>query len=454
MVTQQSDGNGAAADRPVGTGSEAGLSRRTFLAYSAAGATASFLAGRALATDHPYDTVAQAATDETNFIVQETPSGYFVHRENGSEEMKWGPVGRSPGDGPGGYGELTPNDRLYVHSRARAPRIDRRTWRLELTGDALAATRSFTYEDLLAMPALTLRRTLDCGANCRAFFPRLPPGGGADGRWLPIGYTQWHFGAVGAAEWTGVRVRDVLAAAGVDSPVDVKFTALDTIAAATFPSGTGAYSQVLPASQVLKDDTLLVYRMNHADLPIDHGFPLRLVVSGWGGNTCVEWLGEIEASKHPLAATGPQLNQAIAGPAHPEPFRPTVAPVRSAVEHDPGVTRLPGDITLHGRAWSGAGAIQRVAVSIDRLTAPGQWVTVMPWQTATLLSPPEPFMWVRFEVIWPAVEPGQYRVMSRAADQAGNTQPRPEDVVWNQQGLGYNGHIPVDLIVHPPTDMP
>ncbi|MFE7313348.1 hypothetical protein ACFU7T_09580 [Streptomyces sp. NPDC057555] len=44
--------------------------------------------------------------------------------------------------------------------------------------------------------------------------------------------------------------------------------------------------------------------------------------------------------------------------------------------------------------------------------------------------------------------------MTRAKDTAGNIQPRPEDVVWNQHGLGYNGHHPLELIVLPAGDMP
>jgi DMSO/TMAO reductase YedYZ molybdopterin-dependent catalytic subunit len=435
---------------PDESGSDAGFSRRKFFVYSAAGATASFLGVRALAGESRRAPAAPAApappvADDANFVVQETPSGYFVHRENGSEEAKWGPTGA--------YGELTPNDRMYVHSRARPPQIDRRTWRLSVIGDALTRPRSFTYDDLLAMPPVTLTRTLDCGANCRAFFPKLPAAA-SETRWLPIGYTQWHFGAVGVAEWTGVRAKDVLAAAGVEAPVDVRFTALDVIASPMFRSGTGHYSQVIAADKVLKDDTLLAYRMNGADLPIDHGFPLRLVVSGWGGNSFVKWLGEIEASKLPLPALGPQQNQVLTGPAYAEPVRPTVGHVRSALEHDPEITLVPGDIALRGRAWSGSGPIERVDVSVEKLVAPGQWVTVMPWRAATLLSRPEPFVWARFEVPWPAAQPGQYRVMSRAADTAGNVQPRPEDVVWNQHGLAYNGHHPVDFVVLPPTDMP
>ncbi|MCW2865050.1 MAG: putative sulfite oxidase [Actinoallomurus sp.] len=448
MAAHRPDRIGAGSDNTQEIPSEAECSRRRFFVYSAAGA---FLVG---GTSAGAGTAESPAADATDFVVQPTPSWYFIHRENGSEEMKWGPAGRAALGGEAhGYGDTIPNDRLYIHNRARPPSIDRRTWRLKVTGDAITRPRSFTYKDLLALPAVTLRRTIDCGANCAAFFPKLPPSG-ADDRWLPVGYTQWHFGAVGAAEWTGVRAKDVLAAAGADRPMDVKFTGLDVISNASYPSGKAHYSEVIPAEKVLMDDTLLVYRMNGADLPVDHGYPLRLLVSGWGANTFVKWLGEIEASRHRIPATGPQTRQMLTGPAYPTPVRPTVGRVRSSIEHNPEVTLMPGDLTLHGRAWSGAGAIDRVDVAVDKLTAAGRWVSQMPWRTAKLLSTPEPLMWVRFEVPWPGVKPGQYRVMSRARDKAGNIQPPPEKVVWNQHGLGYNGHFPLDLIVVPASDMP
>jgi DMSO/TMAO reductase YedYZ molybdopterin-dependent catalytic subunit len=234
MAAHRLDRIGAGSDNTQEIPSEATCSRRRFFMYSAAGAAGSFLAGRVPASA---DTVVSPVAVATDFVVQPTPSWYFIHRGNGSEEMKWGPVGRAaPAGEAHGYGDTTPNDRLYIHNRARPPRIDRRAWRLKVTGDAITRPRSFTYEDLLALPAVTLRRTIDCGANCSAFFPKLPPSG-ADDRWLPVGYTQWHFGAVGAAEWTGVRARDVLAAAGVDRPLDVKFTGLDISPTPATPAG-------------------------------------------------------------------------------------------------------------------------------------------------------------------------------------------------------------------------
>jgi DMSO/TMAO reductase YedYZ molybdopterin-dependent catalytic subunit len=431
-------------------------SRRRFLVYSAVGAGGSFLINGALAGAGAGRGAGTggAPSGKIDFVVQPTPTRYFIRRENGSEEMKWGPVGRGVLDGQvQEYGDTIPNDRFYIHNRARPPDVDRRTWRLTLTGDAITRPRSFSYDELLRLPHVTVRRTLDCGANCSAFFPRLPPSG-ADHRWLPTGFTQWHFGAVGAAEWTGVRAGDVLAAVGADRPVEVKFIGLDIISNPGFPGGKAHYSQVIPADKVLADDTLLVYRMNGSDLPVDHGYPLRVLFSGWGGNTMVKWLGEIEASKRRIPVTGPQKNQVLIGPAYPKPVRPTVGRVRSAIEHNPEVTLTPGDLTLRGRAWSGAGAIDRVDVAVEKLVVPGRWAAEMPWRRAKLLSTPEPHLWVRFEVPWRGVKPGRYRVMSRATDKAGNVQPRPADVVWNQHALGYNGHFPLDLVVLPAGDMP
>jgi DMSO/TMAO reductase YedYZ molybdopterin-dependent catalytic subunit len=424
-------------------------SRRSFLRYTTTG-TAALVLGEGCATNRP-PVELHAGTirlrqrnPETETVVEGTPAPHFVSRDAGSREMKWGPVAD--------YGDTVPNDRFYVHSRARPPTIDLRAWRLEVTGDAIGRPRTFSFDELVALPQVTHRRTLDCGANCRAFFPRLPKR--RDAKWLPIGFTQWHFGAVGCADWTGVRLSDVLAAAGLANGVEVLFTGLDAVRV-----GEGSvvpYEQVVPIDKVLASDTLLAYRMNREDLPIDHGFPVRVIFSGWGGNTSVKWVGRIAVSKQKIPYPIFQSRQVIYGPDIPKPFIPTEGHVRSAMELDEDMTLAPGDHVLRGRAWSGAGAIERVDVTIEQLVAPGVWRAVWnpPWRQAELLGSVEPMQWVRFEVPWKNVPPGHFRIMSRAKDRMGNVQPRPEDVVWNQQGLGYNGHAPLEIAVLPMDRMP
>lgn len=380
---------------------------------------------------------------EINFVIQPTPSTYFTHRGNGSEEMNFAAAAS--------YGETVPSDRLYIHNRALPPQIDFKTWRLELTGSGIARPRSFTYEDILALPSVTCRRTLDCGVNCRAFFPKVSPYKSLT--WLPIGWTQWHFGAVGAADWTGVRMKDLLDAVGVGRAANAKFTSLDSI---PVEGKKLPYSQVIAVEKLLADDSLLAYRMNGEDLSIDHGYPLRAIFAGWGGNTAVKWLGSIEVSAEPLPLTHFQQNQVLVGPDYPEAVLPTAAPVRSALELNEGATLLTGDHTLRGRAWSGAGAIEHVDVCLERLVAPETWAPVWepPWRRAKLLNKAEPMMWVRFEVSWEGAAPGRYRLMTRATDDEGRTQPRPEDMIWNQHGVGYNGHAPLEVTVLPVSNMP
>src|ERR1700754_5286187 len=129
MAAHRPDQTGADSDNTQEIGSEAACSRRRFVMSSAVGAAGSFVAG-GLPADA--STVGSPQADETNFVVQPTPSRYFIHRENGSEEMKWGPAGRAALDGEThGYADTIPNDRLYIHNRARPPSIDRRTWRLK-----------------------------------------------------------------------------------------------------------------------------------------------------------------------------------------------------------------------------------------------------------------------------------------------------------------------------------
>jgi DMSO/TMAO reductase YedYZ molybdopterin-dependent catalytic subunit len=378
-----------------------------------------------------------------NFVVQPTPSTHFTHRGNGSEEMNFGAAAE--------HGDIIPSDRLFIHNRAEPPGIDVAAWRLEIKGSAVPKPCSLRYEDLLALPQVTLRRTLDCGVNFRAFFPRVAPYKSL--AWLPIGWTQWHFGAVGAIDWGGVRVSDVLHAAGAGRAANARFTGLDRIGLET---GSQGYAQAIPIEKVLAPDTILATHMNGQVLPVDHGYPVRAFFSGWGGNTCVKWLGSIEVSAEPLPLTHFQENQTLVGPDYPKPALLTVGPVRSALYLAENATIQPGDQTLHGRAWSGAGAIDRVDVRLERLIAPDTWAPVWdsPWREATLLGRSEPMIWVEFEVLWEGAAPGHYRLMTRAKDKEGRTQPRPEDMIWNEHGVGYNGHAPLEVSVLPLSEMP
>jgi hypothetical protein len=95
----------------------------------------------------------------------------------------------------------------------------------------------------------------------------------------------------------------------------------------------------------------------------------------------------------------------------------------------------PGAHIIRGLAWSGAGMIARVEVSVDG----GET-----WQDAHIEQPQERWLWVRWSHLWKANSPGKYAVMARATDEAGRVQPQIE---WNILRKNFDGIVPVDVEV-------
>jgi DMSO/TMAO reductase YedYZ molybdopterin-dependent catalytic subunit len=381
-------------------------------------------------------------------IVQPTPSQYYIRRGGGSAEMSFAALGDIGAD------DVVPHDRFYVHNRAATPPvIDPATWQLKIGGDAVSTPVSVSLSEIQALPATELDAVLDCGANARAFFPKLPANDAQN--WMPVGFTPWTWGAMGAARWKGAALSDVLALAGADTDgTYISFTSLDTIM-----QGTGVmlpYQHNMPVGEALAQNALLVYEMNGAPLPIDHGFPIRVFIPGYGGNTAVKWLGSIA-----LTTTDPlpwplQQNQVLIGPDYPQPVIPTTTDPKSALEMSiPATVTLSSgqtSATLYGRAWSAASTVTKVEIRIEQEAAQGQWNELVPWTDVELLNSPRPLWWVRFQYAWSDLGAGSYRVSTRAHDASGAQQD--VDVPWNQHGLHWNGHAAHPVLVLPMTNMP
>ena len=116
---------------------------------------------------------------------------------------------------------------------------------------------------------------LECAGNGRGFYEPSMPG------------LQWGHGAVGNGRWRGVRLADVLKRAGLKaSRSEVLFNGADT------PIGTmpdfAALDSRSPRRSIPR--TLLAYEMNGETLPVEHGFPLRVVVPGWAGDSWIKWV--------------------------------------------------------------------------------------------------------------------------------------------------------------------
>jgi DMSO/TMAO reductase YedYZ molybdopterin-dependent catalytic subunit len=297
--------------------------------------------------------------------------------------------------------------------------VDPAAWRLTV-GGLVANELTLSLDDLRARPATSLAVTMECAGNGRA---RLVP--------RPVSQ-PWLLEAVGNAEWTGVRLADLLDEAGVaDDAVEVLFRGLDR---GVEGGEEQQYERSLALAEARRDEVLLAYAMNGAPLPPQHGFPMRLIVPGWYGMTSVKWLEAITVLDRPFEgyqqARGYRFRQLPDEQGVPvDRIQPRSLMVPPGIpEFATRERRLePGPTTVHGRAWSGLGTIERVEVSVDG----GQ-----SWSDARLGAQPSRWSWVGWEWDWDASEPGEYELCCRATDSEGNRQPL--DAPWNLGGYANN----------------
>jgi DMSO/TMAO reductase YedYZ molybdopterin-dependent catalytic subunit len=107
-------------------------------------------------------------------------------------------------------GYLTPTDRFFIRNHAATPELDTATWTLHVEGKGVREPIAYTYADLWnRFPLVSVIRTIECAGNRRVLF------GEEFGRTFEG--TAWGRGAIGTAEWTGVRLRDLLEPAGITS---------------------------------------------------------------------------------------------------------------------------------------------------------------------------------------------------------------------------------------------
>ena len=327
---------------------------------------------------------------------------------------------------------ITSNHRFYVRNHFAVPQLDARSWRLRVEG-AVARPLELSYDDLLKLPSRTLTTTLECAGNSRVFLAPAARG------------VQWELGAVSTAEWTGMRLSAVLERAGVrPGALEVVIEGADRGEVNTEPKPAGPinYARSLPLAKALDPNVLLVHRMNNAELPPAHGFPVRLVVPGWYGMASVKWVTRIIVTEEPFSGyyqttdytywerrgglpvlrplTEMQTKAAIARPAMGEVVAANAA------------------YPVHGAAWTGDAEIAKVEVSTDAGRT---------WALAKLIDAPVRYSWRRWEYEWrtPA-QPGRYTVMARATDVRGRIQPIKHDP--DRGNYMINFVLPIETEVH------
>jgi sulfane dehydrogenase subunit SoxC len=322
--------------------------------------------------------------------------------------------------------DVTPVGLHYLLIHFDVPYVDPASWRLSV-GGSVERTVELGLDELRALPAATIPVTLECAGNGRALLKPRPVS------------QPWLEEAFGNAAWTGTPLRGVLERAGLrPDTAELVFTGADR---GVQDGVAHRYARSLTVQEALREEVMLVYAMNGRPLEPQHGAPVRLLVPGWYGMASVKWLTDIEAVTEPFDGFQQQIAYRYQDDPDDTPGKPVSRMRPRSLMVPPGVPDFQtrgrfvsaGPVELTGRAWSGAGPVQRVEVAID-----GRW------QDATMHEVLGDYAWRGWSLRWDAT-PGRHELRCRATDAAGETQPLEPH--WNVQGMGNNAAQRLSVLV-------
>jgi sulfite oxidase len=313
---------------------------------------------------------------------------------------------------------ITPTELFYVRNHGPVPEVELGSYRLAV-GGLVAEPLSLSLGDLGRFERVTATAAMTCAGNRRSELAALTP--------IP-GQAPWGPGAVGNAVWGGVRLRDVLRAAGADETAGhVAFAGLDQ---AVEDGERVEFGGSIPLDKALGPDVLIADEMNGEALPPLHGYPLRIVVPGYIGARSVKWLSTVTVQREPSdnyfqARTYRLLPVGSSAPE--DGFALGELPLSSAICLVEKLER--GRVRAQGYAITGGSRrVERVDVSVDGGAS---------FATATLAGESRPGGWV----LWEAeveVPDGATELAVRAWDSAGSTQPEDPARLWNPKGYANN----------------
>jgi sulfane dehydrogenase subunit SoxC len=287
-------------------------------------------------------------------------------------------------------GTITPADLHFERHHAGIPAIDPNSHELLLHG-LVDRPVAWTVAHLKRFPAVTRTCFIECSGN---YFPR------AGERSPP----HQVCGLTSQSEWTGVPLATLLREAGIRRGASWVLAE---------GSDAAVMSRSIPLEKAL-DDALVVYAQNGEALRPAQGYPIRLLLPGWEGNTSIKWLRRLEVTDAP--AMSREETSKYTEPMKDDSIRQFSFEIdaRSIITHPayPAVIE-PGWHEIRGIAWSGRGRIARVDVSTDGGKT---------WREAALQGPVLPKAHTRFGLPWRWT--GQStEILSRAVDETGYVQP-------------------------------
>jgi sulfoxide reductase catalytic subunit YedY len=266
---------------------------------------------------------------------------------------------------------------------------------------------------------------LQCGGNSRSAFE--PVAGGI----------QWGHGAMGCARWKGVRLRDVLEMAGLKKNAHwIGFNGMDQAAYYKTPN----FVREIEIHE-LDENVLIAYEMNGEDLPYLNGFPVRLIMPGYYSDNWVKMLSEITVSDKYKSLFFMDVAYRV-----PDNKCECETPKKRAKKTKPitqmNVKSIIGfpcndekvyygsHVVIRGVAFDGGYGIRKVEVSLDGGKS---------WNEAVLKEDLGRYSFREFMYPFKPVKYGKMKIMARATNNLGQTQPFAHEIGWNHGGYKFNG---------------
>ncbi|MBN8734534.1 MAG: sulfite dehydrogenase [Acidobacteria bacterium] len=306
-------------------------------------------------------------------------------------------------------GMITPASLHFERHHAGVPEIDPAKHTLLVHGLVERPT-VFTLEDLKRLPSVSRIHFVECSGNS-----------GREWKSPGAGDVQKGFGLASCSEWTGVPVKLLLEEVG--RKAEGKWVLAEGADACRM-------FRSLPVEKVISDG-IVVYAQNGEAIRPSQGYPLRLLVPGYEGNTNVKWLRQLKVVDQAYMAKDETSKYTDLMPDGKARMFTFVMDAKSVITTPSGGRKVggPGFHEIRGLAWTGRGRIEKVEVSVDGGKT---------WKAAELQEPRLPMAFTRFRMAW-EWDGQPVEIMSRATDESGYVQPSREELTA-ARGMNSNYH--------------
>jgi len=314
---------------------------------------------------------------------------------------------------------VTAPNLLFVRDHFSEPDVSLDTWKLRIEGK-VEHPYAIGFADLVEMPSKRVEAVLECAGNA------------ANGS------------AVSNGVWEGVPLASLLEAARPLSDATIVLLEGADSGSLLQDAQPFPYSQVVPITKCMEISSLVAFKYNNLTLPKRNGFPARALFPGWYGMDSVKWLRRMVVLRAGEQKTVFQrsgmnrlYNRITESNGALRTTRLSMVQVKSAIAWPTDGLKLPsGHYAVWGFAWSGNNPVRKLSISVDGGKA---------WNAAKIEPQADHHSWVRWSYAWDA-KPGDYALMSRAADAGGNEQPVKRDPA-RKDGYELNWCMPIHCSV-------